>query len=197
MRFIPGTEWTWGYAAQPDGSTALILHITDSSRFRYTFTTHFANTDLRAFPAPDQPLTHDDLVELQVYQQGLAAVDVRDEATNLPLAINSLACEHYVKMPQPCGQYFFSYSKSPTYNRGEVVTLYGKNGAISDFMVLDQRPEDNIYRLMLLNSSMPIGNMNLRLGAMIRVPVSRICHFREISVEQLQADMAADRARYA
>ncbi len=201
MRFIPGIEWTWGYAAQPDGSTALTMHIMDHTRVRYIFTTHFADTELRILPQDNQPLEQEDLRDLQIYKQGLAAIGVSGEEIALPLAINSLACEHFVKLPQPCGQYFLSYSsqKNKDFRRGEVVSLYGKNGVIGDFMVLDDQPQPTSpCRLMLLNSSMPIGDMELRLGAMICVPLSRICHFREISMERLQADVAADnQARYA
>lgn len=181
MRFTPGNEWSWGYADQPNGSTALILNITDQNGARYIFTTHYSTSELREFPQPGQQFCLEDAALLTDFQQGLYEIHIEKDDICLPLALNALACSRFVKLPRPCGRFFLPFSDGTSVHRGQVISLYAKDGSIGDFMVLDDVPDGDVYRVMLLNPEWDLGNIVLKLGAMIRVPLSCICAFRSVS----------------
>ena len=108
---------------------------------------------------------------------------VQDEIC-LPLALNALACARFVKLPRPCGRMFLPFGGGSAIIRGQVVSLYTKDGGVGDFMILDDEPDGDVYRVMLLNPEWDLGSVVLRSGAMIRVPLSCICAYRSISLSR-------------
>ena len=161
MKFTPGNEWSWGYSAQKDENAALILNISDDEGKRYVFTTHYTTADLRTFPQPGQAFCIEDAALLTDFQEGLYASKVVQDEICLPLALNALACARFVKLPRPCGRMFLPFGGGSAIIRGQVVSLYTKDGGVGD-----------------------VGSVVLRSGAMIRVPLSCICAYRSISLSR-------------
>ena len=96
-----------------------------------------------------------------------------------------------LKLLEKCGILFASHKERSLGRdtKRQVVSLYGKAGGIGDFFVLDEIPDGNVYRLMLLNREWDLGMHLLKVGAMLRVSADRICAFRSIK--------GARTARYA
>ena len=184
MKFTPGNEWSWGFSDERAGVRALILHICDDAGMRYIFTTHYTTADLREFPQPQQAFCIEDAALLTDFQEGLYAINIVQDEICLPLALNALACARFVKLPRPCGRLFLPFAGNMVPHRGQVVSLYSKDGGVGDFMVHDDEPDSDVYRVMLLNQEWDLAHIVLKSGAMIRVPGSCLCAYRSISLQR-------------
>ncbi len=182
MKFTPGNEWSWGYGSENNGIAPLVLNICDDEGKRYVFTTHYTNADLREFPQPGQAFCIEDAALLTDFQEGLYNINIVKDEICLPLALNALACARFVKLPRPCGRLFLPFAGAELILRGQVVSLYSKNGGVGDFMVLDEFPDSDVYRVMLLNQEWDLDHIILKAGAMIRVPANCLCAYRSISI---------------
>ena len=92
------------------------------------------------------------------FSRRLYSINVNKDEVCLDLGLNAVACSRFVRSPNPSGRFFLPFGNKQYIKRGQVVSLYGKAGGIGDFFVLDEIPDGNVYRLMLLNSRMGSGN---------------------------------------
>ena len=184
MKFTPGNEWSWGYSSERNGVSSLILNISDDAGKRYVFTTHYTTADLREFPVAGQSFCIEDAALLTQFQEGLYSIKVVQDEVCLPLALNALACARFVKLPRPCGRLFLPFAGNEIPQRGQVVSIYSKDGGVGDFMVLDAVPDGDVYRVMLLNQEWDLEHLVLKAGAMIRVPQNCLCAYRSISLQR-------------
>lgn len=180
MKFIPSDAWNWSYG-EYDGSTYLITNLVSDENVPYKFSTHFKKEDLRKDCAPSvkQTLCVEDMQLLADFQEGLYSINMLDEIECFDLALNAVACARFVKLTNPVSNYFMHAVEPETYiSRGQIVTLYAIDGAVGDFIVLDDEPQDGLYRLMLVNKELTIFSYTLKISQMVRVQADRINIFR-------------------
>lgn len=179
MKFTPGQEWTWGFAKEGNDER-LIINLVSDEGVRYCFKTLYKSSDLAVLPKNGESLCIEDACLLTDFQEGLYAINVNKDEVCLDLGLNAVACSRFVRNPNPSGRFFLPFGNNQYIKRGQVVSLYGKAGGIGDFFVLDEIPDGNLYRLMLLNREWDLGMHLLKVGAMLRVSADRICAFRSI-----------------
>ncbi len=190
MRITPGDSWTWSYQ-EVGGDEYLGLHLTLDNGVRYFFRTNFKVQHLAVFPEYGQPFCVLDGQLLNDFMTGLNEIGVYDNgtdqgvSTNMELALNAVACYRFVRAPKRAIEHAFMPYAGPeqVVKRGMVTSLYTKDHKVCDFIVLDGEDEarDGIFRLMFANREFRIGNRELSVGAMIKVPRAVICPFRYLS----------------
>ncbi|MBU3844513.1 MAG: cell division protein ZapC [Candidatus Anaerobiospirillum pullicola] len=190
MRITPGDSWTWSYQ-EVGGDEYLGLHLTLDNGVRYFFRTNFKVQHLAVFPEYGQPFCVLDGQLLNDFMTGLNEIGVYDNgtdqgvSTNMELALNAVACYRFVRAPKRAIEHAFMPYAGPeqVIKRGMVTSLYTKDHKVCDFIVLDGEDEsqDGIFRLMFANREFRIGNRELSVGAMIKVPRAVIYPFRYLS----------------
>ncbi len=189
MKFTLSDSWTWDYVTEGD-IRYLALNLYSDEGAAFVFRTCFRYSDLREYPDRGHPFTVMDAVLLTAFQEGLYELNLQDRWC-MSLSLNALACARFARLPNPSGgRMYLPYGgKEPIY-LGQVVSLYAKFGGVGDFIVLDEYPDGDVYRLMLLNTRWDLGSFVISQGTMVRVSSSVICPFRSIEHEDT-------RVRYA
>ncbi len=179
MKYTPNPDWKWSYGdPKNEGVTYLVLNMISDTGVPCCFKTRFTKMGLGNPPAQDQSFVIEDANLLNAYMNGLSSTQQVDDSICFDLALNAVACERFVYLTNPLPDYFkVSKSVVPVY-KGQIVSLYAKQGGVGDFIVLNNQPIDGIYKLMLLNPSWCISGYDISLGQMVRVPIECIAPSR-------------------
>ena len=140
--------------------------------------------DFQLYAELPQAFTVEDALLLTDFQDGLYDINLQDRWC-MPLALTALACARFVRLPNPSGgRMYLPYGGREAIYRGQVVSLYAKEGGVGDFIVLDDLPDGDVYRLMLLNNEWDLGRYVLKQGMMVRVSSSVICPYRSVDISR-------------
>ena len=183
MKFTLSASWTWDY--HPIGNAEyLALNLVSDEGEKFFFNTCYRKEDLRSLPQRGQAFTVEDALLLTDFQDGLYDINLQDRWC-MPLALTALACARFVRLPNPSGgRMYLPYGGREAIYRGQVVSLYAKEGGVGDFIVLDAFPDGDVYRLMLLNNEWDLGRYVLKQGMMVRVSSSVICPYRSVDISR-------------
>ncbi len=187
MKISPQNDCKWTYR-----NNRLSVFLTSDENVSYIFETHYRVSDLYVRPADNSSFCIQDACLLTEFQEGLSKVNLNDSAC-LDLGLNALACSRFVRSCFSTSRYFYmSDSQYIRFNRGDVVSLYAKNGNIADCIVIDPCDGNSLTRLMLLNPSFTFdetAGLKCVLGSMIRVNPACVYDFR--------CNVHSQHARYA
>lgn len=173
MILVPGQDWTWNYVKK-GAKQHLALDLVSDDNQNFSFVTHYNVNELKVHPDPGQSFCIEDGILLTAFQQGLYDIGVEQDVLCLEIGLNALACSRFCKDSMPLSRYFSSDGNNPQAKLGQVVSLYSNDGAIGDFIVLDQPGEEHnehneLVRLMLANPEFEFCGHYLKLGQMLRV----------------------------
>lgn len=179
VKFLPSEAWNWSYG-QTNDSTYLIMNLVGDNNTPYIFSTLFKKDDLcnEIAPKANQVFCVEDATLLADFQEGLYSINLLNDAQCVEIALNAVACARFARITNPVSAYFEKATHPEVVSRGQVVTLYATDGAVGDFIVLDDEPTDGVYRLMLVNDEFTIYGYTLKIGHMVRVSGDRINEFR-------------------
>lgn len=179
MVINPHNDCTWTFQ---DGKLSINL-TTDEGR-SFLFKTHYDIEDLYVKPEVNASFTIRDAELLTDYQEGIGRI-IGSEGGALDLGLNAVACARFTRPAVATSRYFLeAVGAKYQYNRGDVVSVYTKNGKCGDCVVLDQFDSDGLTRLMLLNRELVLDeeqNRGYSLGQMIRVSPEKVSSFRAIN----------------
>lgn len=180
MKFTLSEAWSWDYI-KVDGFDHLALNLVSDQGERFYYITTYQIGDLREFPNKGQAFCIEDARLLTAFQDGFYEINVVSDEIIMPLSLNALACARFVRLPNPSGgRMYLPYGSGKPIHLGQIVSLYAKDGGIGDFIVLDEMPDSDVYRLMLINKDWDLGRYRLLQGSMVRVSSQMICHYRSI-----------------
>lgn len=181
MKFTLSDSWTWDFVKEKD-TQYLALNLFNDDGEAFFFKTCYRKEDLRTLPRIGQQFTVADAVLLTAFQEGLYELNLEDRWC-MPLSLTALACARFVRLPNPSGgRMYLPYGGQSEFKLGQVVSLYSKLGGVGDFIILDDHPQGDVYRLMLLNTRWDLGQFMLMQGTMVRVNSSVICPYRSIDL---------------
>lgn len=172
MRLTPGQDWTWGFTKK-SGKDYLTLNLVSDDGQHFSFESQYEINDLRIIPKVGQSFCIEDGILLTAFQEGLYEIGIEQDEICIVLGLNALVCSKFAKLTMPMGRYFYARDALPNAKLGQVVSLYSKDGAIGDFVVLDQDQSLDVVRVMLANPEFEFSGHYIKLGQMIRV--SRNC----------------------
>lgn len=177
MKFTPVNDWKWSY-----NGSKLGLNLIADNGVNYAFNTHYSTQDLHEDgPEHGQQFCIEDATLLTDYQEGLSKL-IKNDGGCLDLGINAVACARFVKPSIPSSRYFLPFGGKDLVKRGDVVSLYTKEGNVGDCIVLNECDGDNLSRLMLLNPKLTVNDgRSYVLGSMLRVRQDYVCPFRSIT----------------
>ena len=171
MILVPGQDWTWNYVKTGAKQHYLVLDLVSDDNQNYSFLTHYSVNELKIHPDPGQSFCIEDGILLTAFQRGLYEIGIEQDVLCFELGLNALACARFCKDSLPMSRYFKADGDEPQARLGQVVSLYSNDGAIGDFIVLDQPSSDpgEVVRLMLANPYFEFFGHTLKLGQMLRV----------------------------
>lgn len=159
------TDWHWDYRNQQ-----LYLYLTDNNRKPYLFATYYSLDQADQSQAL-QPFSIMDAQLLSVYQDSLGSLVCLNDNGIKELALNAVACRHFVRNARRIDHFFLQNQQSWSYQDGDIVTLYGKTDGIADCIIL--KIQEDLAYLMLLNAHIRLdGEYDYKIGEMFGVAPS-------------------------